>query len=128
MTRMVGSTFGVAALGAIIATVGRGQLATRLPHVSSGARAQLVEQLGSGASTTHLAPTVQTALNETYVYALSKGLYAIGALALLGALLAWTLVRDRGAAQLAPASAQPAEPAPALEPSARVQEPETIPA
>ena len=71
---------------------------------------------------------MQTALNETYVYALSKGLYAIGALALLGALLAWTLVRDRGAAQLAPASTQPAEPAPALEPSARVQEPETIPA
>jgi EmrB/QacA subfamily drug resistance transporter len=128
MTRMVGSTFGVASLGAIIATVGRGQLGTRLPHVSSGTRAQLVEQLGSGASTTHLAPNVQTALNETYVYALSKGLYALGALALLGALLAWTLVRDRGAAQLAPASAQPAEPAPALEASARVQEPETIPA
>jgi EmrB/QacA subfamily drug resistance transporter len=126
MTRMVGSTFGVAALGAVIATVGRSQLATRLPHVSSATRAQLVEQLGSGASTTHLAPNVQTALNETYVYALSKGLYAIGALALLGALLAWKLVRDRGARQLAPAPAQPAEHAPALEGSARAQEPETI--
>ena len=74
MTRMVGSTFGVAALGAIIATVGRSQLATRLPHVSPGTRAQLVEQLGSGASTTHLAPHVQTALKQTYVDAISKGL------------------------------------------------------
>ena len=111
MTRMVGSTFGVAALGAIIATVGRSQLATRLPHVSPGTREQLVEQLGSGASTTHLAPHVQTALNQTYVDALSKGLYAIGALALLGALLAWTLVRDRGVSQPAPAAPQPAEPA-----------------
>src|SRR5437868_12516860 len=33
MTRMVGSTFGVAALGAVIANVGRGQLATRLPQL-----------------------------------------------------------------------------------------------
>src|SRR6266851_1534175 len=38
MTRMVGSTFGVAALGAIIATVGRHQLATRLPELSPARR------------------------------------------------------------------------------------------
>ena len=122
MTRMVGSTFGVAALGAIIATVGRGQLATRLPHVSAGGRTRLVDLLGSGASTTHLPGHVQSALNETYVSALSKGLYAIGTLALVGALLAWTLV-GRGGAQRepvaapegAPASAPDAEPARARE-------------
>src|SRR5205823_6698265 len=83
MTRMVGSTFGVAALGAVIATVGRSQLSTRLPHLSPGSRAKLVDLLGSGASTTRLPAHVQGALNETYVYALTKGLYAIGALALL---------------------------------------------
>jgi EmrB/QacA subfamily drug resistance transporter len=92
MTRMVGSTFGVAALGAVIATVGRNQLATRLPHVSGAARTKLVDLLGSGASTTHLPVHVQGALNDTYVYALTKGLYAIGALALVGSLLAWTLI------------------------------------
>jgi len=92
MTRMVGSTFGVAALGAIIATVGRSQLTTRLPHVGAGERSKLVDLLGSGGSTSHLPGGVQGALNETYVYALSKGLYAIGSLALLGALLAWVLM------------------------------------
>jgi EmrB/QacA subfamily drug resistance transporter len=130
MTRMVGSTFGVAALGAIIATVGRSQLSTRLPHVSAGTRTHLVDLLGSGASTTHLPGHVQGALNETYVYALSKGLYAIGALALLGALLAWTLVGRRPAAAPAPASAALAESArtAAVEESGRTPTPETIPA
>src|SRR4029077_14949011 len=93
MTRMVGSTFGVAALGAVIATVGRSQLATRLPHLTSASRTKLVDVLGSGANTTHLPSHVQGALNDTYVYALSRGLYGIGTLALVGALLAWTLVR-----------------------------------
>src|SRR5947209_7607797 len=87
MTRMVGSTFGVAALGAIIATIGRSQLATRLPHVGPSERSRLVDLLGSGASTGHLPGHVQGALNDTYVYALSKGLYAVGTLALLGSLL-----------------------------------------
>jgi MFS family permease len=125
MTRMVGSTFGVAALGAIIATVGHSQLATRLPHVSSAARTRLVDLLGSGASTTHLPVHVQSALNETYVYALSKGLYAIGGLALLGALLAWTLVGRR--AEVRPQPARASERAPA-EAAGRAREPDTIPA
>jgi EmrB/QacA subfamily drug resistance transporter len=116
MTRMVGSTFGVAALGAVIASVGRSQLATRLPHVSTTARGKLVDVLGSGASTTHLPGHVQSALNETYVYALSKGLYAIGALALLGALLAWTLVRPT-APRLEPAADQSAAASPLPEPA-----------
>jgi EmrB/QacA subfamily drug resistance transporter len=121
MTRMVGSTFGVAALGAIIATVGRGQLATRLPHLSAQARTHLVDLLGSGASTTHLPVQVQSALNQTYVSALSKGLYAIGALALIGALLAWTLVGRRPSTQVQPAPAPVGEPA-------HAREPESIPA
>jgi EmrB/QacA subfamily drug resistance transporter len=125
MTRMVGSTFGVAALGAIIATVGHSQLATRLPHVSSAARTRLVDLLGSGASTTHLPVHVQSALNETYVYALSKGLYAIGSLALLGALLAWTLVGRR--AEGRPEPARVSEPATA-EGAGRAREPDTVPA
>jgi MFS family permease len=93
MTRMVGSTFGVAALGAIIASVGRHELATRLPQLGAGERGKLVNLLGSGASTTHLPGHVQTALNDTYVSALSSSLYAVGGLALAGSFLAWTLVR-----------------------------------
>jgi EmrB/QacA subfamily drug resistance transporter len=108
MTRMVGSTFGVAALGAIVATVGRSELQTRLPQLGAGEGGHLVELLGSGASTTHLPAQVQSALNETFVSALSTGLYAVGGLALVGALLAWTLVRQPATA--APdAAAEPAE-------------------
>jgi EmrB/QacA subfamily drug resistance transporter len=116
MTRMVGSTFGVAALGAIIANVGRGQLATRLPQVPAAARGKLVDVLGSGASTTHLPAHVQGALNETYVYALTKGLYALGTLALVGSVLACALVRrEAGAATgAAPSATGVADRAPAL--------------
>src|SRR5204863_4692601 len=134
MTRMVGSTFGVAALGAIIATVGRSQLSTRLPELSAAQRGKLVDLLGSGASTSHVPPHVQTALNDTYVYALTKGLYAIGFLALLGALLAWLLVRSK-APQAAPAPGElapgvaadaagptPAQPAAVAQRFARVPE------
>jgi EmrB/QacA subfamily drug resistance transporter len=122
MTRMVGSTFGVAALGAVIASVGRNQLATRLPSLPSGARGKLVDLLGSGASTSHLPPHVQGALNETYVYALSKGLYALGGLALVGSLLALALVR-RGEIASEPAAVGAhdgaAPEAPALDDAAR---------
>jgi hypothetical protein len=114
MTRMVGSTFGVAALGAVIATVGRSQLATRLPHVGIAERGRLVDLLGSGASTTHLPGAIQSSLNETYVYALTKGLYAIGSFALIGALLAWVLVKRPAA---------PPAREPALAPPAKVLEP-----
>jgi EmrB/QacA subfamily drug resistance transporter len=107
MTRMVGSTFGVAALGAIIASVGRSQLTTRLPEVASAQRGKLVDLLGSGASTNHLPVHVQSALDGTYVYALTKGLYALGALALIGSVLALALVR-RGTVEPALAAATPA--------------------
>ncbi|MEA2313768.1 MAG: hypothetical protein QOI03_460 [Solirubrobacteraceae bacterium] len=131
MTRMVGSTFGVATLGAVVATVGRSQLATRLPQVGPAPRGRLVELLGSGASTTHLPAHVQGALNETYVYALSKGLYGVGGLALIGALLAWTLVRrpqPPASPAPAPVALAPVTDALAAEPAAssRAREAETI--
>jgi EmrB/QacA subfamily drug resistance transporter len=92
MTRMVGGTFGVAVMGAIIATLGRSHLATLLPHASAAERGRLVNALGSGAGGSGLPAAVRVAANQTYVYALSNALYFAGAIALLGALLAWTLV------------------------------------
>jgi hypothetical protein len=72
---------------------------------------------------------VQGALNETYVYALTKGLYALGTLALIGSVLALTLVR-RGATASAPAIAEAAVPAPAAAgvalPAARLGAPAEI--
>jgi EmrB/QacA subfamily drug resistance transporter len=111
MVRMVGGTFGVAVMGAIIATLGRHRLATLLPHVSAAKRGQLVEALGSGANAAggHLPAVVQHAASHTYVYALSNALFVAGGLAVAGSLAAWLLVKApahmtrAGAAQAAPA-------------------------
>ncbi|HUB36098.1 MAG TPA: MFS transporter [Solirubrobacteraceae bacterium] len=109
MTRMVGSTFGVAVIGAIVATLGRTHLQTLLPQVPAAERGRLVNALGSGATGGATVPThVQTALSQTYVYALSNALYVAGGVALLGALLAWVLVARRPAP--APAHASEARP------------------
>ena len=50
MTRMVGGTFGVAALGALVAAVGRHDLSQSLPNVPEAVRERLVDALGSGAT------------------------------------------------------------------------------
>jgi EmrB/QacA subfamily drug resistance transporter len=129
MTRMVGSTLGVAVIGAVIATLGRERLQTLLPHASAAQRGKLVSALGAGASSGKLPAPVITAVNQTYVYALSNALYVAAGLALLGALLAWVLVAPRvraaepageAVAQGAPAGgaepAQGGEPAEAAQP------------
>jgi EmrB/QacA subfamily drug resistance transporter len=99
MVRMVGSTFGVALLGAIIATLGRSHLQTLLPRLSSSERGKLVGALGSGAGGGHLPAHIATAMSRTYVYALSNALYVASGFALLGAVLAWVLVAPRVRAQ-----------------------------
>lgn len=104
MVRMVGSTFGVAVLGAVIATLGRTQLQTALPQLPAGAREKLANALGSGASGAGLPAHIQTVMSQTYVYALSNALYVAGGLALLGALLAWVLVTAHVHAQEEPAA------------------------
>jgi EmrB/QacA subfamily drug resistance transporter len=94
MARMVGGTFGVAALGALVATVGRNDLDQSLPTVSDSVRDRLVDGLGSGAGLQGASPHVQTAVNSAFVDALSTGLLVSAAAALVGALLAWALIRD----------------------------------
>ena len=49
MSRMVGSTFGVAVMGALVTTIGRSELNSSLPHVAAATREQIVNALGSGA-------------------------------------------------------------------------------
>ena len=92
MTRMVGGTFGVAVMGAIIATLGRSRLASCCRRRAPASAPSSSDALGSGAGGAGLPAHVQAAMSETYVYALSNALYVAAGLALLGALLAWTLV------------------------------------
>jgi len=91
MSRMVGGTFGVAALGALVATIGRRDLEQSLPQASAGARERLVEGLGSGVPL-DAPPQAVSAAQAAFVDALGAGL-AVSATALAaGALAAWLLI------------------------------------
>jgi MFS family permease len=92
MTRMVGGTFGVAALGALVATVGRHDLAESLPRVPEAARERLVDALGSGAATSGASDAVRAASERAFVDALGAGLTIAAIATALAALAAWFMI------------------------------------
>jgi EmrB/QacA subfamily drug resistance transporter len=117
MSRMVGGTFGVAAMGALITGLGRSKLDDLLPAMPAAQRQQLADSLGSGGDT-RVGGQVGDAVREAYVYALNNGLRIGAAVAVVGALVAWLLIADRAEAP-AEAGAEsavggPAEPTPQL--------------
>jgi MFS family permease len=99
MSRMVGGTFGVAALGALIAGIGRSDLEHSLPAVTGTARDRLVDGLGSGAGLEHAPAAVQSAAGTAFVDALGTGLTISAATALLAAVAAWVLIDSGRPAQ-----------------------------
>ncbi|MEA2201716.1 MAG: hypothetical protein QOI89_2312 [Solirubrobacteraceae bacterium] len=111
MSRMVGGTFGVAVLGAMVSTLGRSKIDQLLPGAPAGARERLAGSLGSGGVLHGVSAQAVDASQRAFVYALQYGLRLGSAVALLGALLAWTLVSRRAAPALSPEPASPAEPA-----------------
>jgi hypothetical protein len=92
MTRMVGSTFGVAALGALVAEIGRHDLRQSLPQVPDATREKLVEALGSGAAPSGSGTAVRTATEHAFVDALGTGLVIAAVAMVVAALLAWFFV------------------------------------
>jgi EmrB/QacA subfamily drug resistance transporter len=92
MTRMVGGTFGVAALGALVAAIGRHDLAQTLPQVPQATRERLVDALGSGGSEAGTTASVRDATHAAFVDALGTGLTIAAVAILLAALAAWLLV------------------------------------
>ena len=108
MTRMVGGTFGVAALGALVASVGRHDLAQSLPRVPEATREKLVDALGSGAATSGAPDAVRTASERAFVDALGAGLTIAAIATALAALAAWLLIEPlKPQAQTAPTQADP---------------------
>ena len=95
MSRMVGGTFGVAVLGALVTGLGRGRLDQLLPGASAAQREHLADNLGSGASATGLAPDVVRSTKEAFVFAMSHGMRLGAGVALLGAAVASALVANR---------------------------------
>jgi EmrB/QacA subfamily drug resistance transporter len=108
MFRMVGGTFGVAALGALVAAVGRHDLEQSLPQLSPGARDALVDGLGSGAGVRGAPADVVTATQSAFVDALGTGLTISAIAVAVAAVLAWFLI-------------SPGRPAAAPQPSAEAE-------
>jgi predicted MFS family arabinose efflux permease len=96
MSRMVGGTFGVAAIGALFQSVARHKLDDALAGtaVPSGARERIVDNLGSGGQ--HLGdPQVAAAAKEAFVGALSSAMKLSTAVAAAGAVIAVVLIESK---------------------------------
>jgi EmrB/QacA subfamily drug resistance transporter len=90
MSRMVGGAVGLSAMGALVAAIGRSQLAASLPLLPAPVRARIASALGSGSTgAAGLAdPRILHAVQHAFVSALGTGLAIGAAVALAGALLA----------------------------------------
>jgi EmrB/QacA subfamily drug resistance transporter len=96
MNRMIGSTFGIAVIGAIVATVGKSELEQSLPHVPESVRTKIANGLGSGgAPTGHTSAHVVAAVQDAFVSALRTGLSICAAVTLLAAVAAWVLIEKK---------------------------------
>jgi hypothetical protein len=119
MSRMVGGTFGVAVMGALISTIGRSHIDSSLPTVPAATRAKLADSLGAGGVTQghHTSATVVSAVHEAFVSALGSGLTIGAIVTFCGAIAAWVLIEPKlsaagpavAMAGQAPDSAEPAE-------------------
>jgi EmrB/QacA subfamily drug resistance transporter len=96
MSRMVGGTFGVAVMGALVTAIGRSKIDSSLPQLPASARATIVNSLGGGGApgAGHASPQVISAVQHAFVSALSIGLTIGAATTLCGAVLAWALIRN----------------------------------
>jgi EmrB/QacA subfamily drug resistance transporter len=94
MSRMVGGTFGVAALGALFQHLARNELTDSLAGtgVSAGQQEHLVQSLGSASDGAHLPPAAAEAAQNAFVHALANGMWLSASVAALGAVLAFWLI------------------------------------
>jgi len=113
MSRMVGSTFGVAVMGAIVTTVGKSKLDQSLPHVPLAQRNAIANALGSGAAPGgHGSPQIVLAVQKAFVSALGSGLVVGALVTLVGAIAAWTLIQKLATVRVpgsSPAGEEPAD-------------------
>jgi hypothetical protein len=91
MSRMVGGTFGVAAMGALVTAIGRHRIEELLPRLPEGARERLTDNLGAGGAT-EATGAVAAAARDAFVSALGSGLRIGAAVTLAGAVVAWVLI------------------------------------
>ena len=119
MSRMVGATFGVAAVGALFQHLSDNRLEQRLGDLplSSQQQAWFAANLGSGDVSSHLkeldpttAREVSGVLTDTFVHSLSASLKLSTAVAAAGVVIALTMLRSTRAPVSAPVRALRAHP------------------
>jgi EmrB/QacA subfamily drug resistance transporter len=104
MSRMVGGTFGVAAIGALFQHLARNDLENGLggSGVSAAAREHIVENLGSG-NEGGLTPQAAEAAHHAFIHALSTGMWLAAGVAAVGVLVALFTIDSKPAEQPQPA-------------------------
>jgi EmrB/QacA subfamily drug resistance transporter len=105
MSRMVGGTFGVAAIGALFQHLARSDLADSLAgtNISSAQQEQIVQNLGAGSQNGSLPPEALNAAHDAFIHALSNGMWLSAGVAALGAVLAFLLIQPKAAGRPEPA-------------------------
>jgi Na+/melibiose symporter-like transporter len=99
MSRMVGGTFGVAALGALFQHIARSDIADALAGtgVSAAQQQRLVEGLGAASDGGGLPPAASEAAHNAFIHALASGMWLSAGVAALGVVVAFTLIGNRPA-------------------------------
>jgi hypothetical protein len=99
MSRMVGGTFGVAALGALFQHIARNDIASALggTGVSAAQQQRLVEGLGSASEAGGLPPAAADAAHNAFIHALASGMWLSAGVSALGVVIAFTLIGKRPA-------------------------------
>jgi EmrB/QacA subfamily drug resistance transporter len=97
MSRMVGGTFGVAALGALFQHLARNDLAHSLAGtgISAAQRDQLVSGLGTGSGAGHMPPVAVNAAHDAFIHALASGMWLSAGVAASGVVISAWLIRGR---------------------------------
>src|SRR5947209_3473131 len=71
MSRMVGGTFGVAIMGALVSAVGRAKIDERLPQLPAGVRSTIANSLaGGGEQAHHASAQIVATVREAFISAL----------------------------------------------------------
>jgi EmrB/QacA subfamily drug resistance transporter len=118
MSRMVGGTFGVAIMGALVTAIGKSKIDHGLPHLAAGPRSAIANGLGAGVTPAgHASAHVTAVVREAFVSALGTGLTIGAAVTLIGATVAFLFVR-RGASQAPAGDQAPADSEPGIPPEA----------
>jgi EmrB/QacA subfamily drug resistance transporter len=104
MNRMVGATFGVAAIGALFQHLASNELADGLAGtgVTAAQRDEIVHNLGAGGGA-ELPPRVASVAQDAFIHAFSSGMWLSTAVAALGAVLAFFLIAPKVATRPDPA-------------------------